>query len=629
MAKKSFFNRIFGTRPEKKEKENEEIPLEQEEKQKPEPEPQMLDPTLLNLPSDHALYKLWRLRKEHADWLPVPILRLANPFSEEEDIVPEDQLEQELDRLGMLVTLTSESRLAEIGFQEEEEGIPGETAGVPIFPEEPEAPETLLSLEEADSGEEEARDILKIEPEKKPEPDLDAQVLVFLTKDELSAWVLVYPPSGNGREVDGAMLVWALREEGVTYGIHNELMDTLPKSDERYFHLFLAARGKGVVHGKDGEVEDMFPRERKQELKVGEFEKVNYAELNLFHNVKVGDVICKISAPVPGKPGRSVLDTEIPAREGKRMVAPQGRNTALSEDGVRLVATKEGHVEFLGQAFHVKPVLEIAGNVDYSTGNINFLGDVHIHGDACSGFTIRAMGNVTIDGVVEACTIEAGGDLVVVKGVKGDNQAVIQVHHNIFAKYLENAFVCVKENLQTDSIINSTIFCDGIIEVCSGRGIIIGGKVWASSEVRANIVGNRSRHPTGIRLGGRPSQDFEYAKLEQKVSWEEEEIERLDRQPDSAAKMKNLPALRMQLAVDQNKLKQLEKQLKEKREAEEARDEDKKVLDEQQDNRRLVCGIAFPETEITIGDASLRLERDVWQCTAMLVKGEVSLLQIQ
>ena len=29
MAKKSFFNRIFGTRPEKKEKENEEIPLEQ------------------------------------------------------------------------------------------------------------------------------------------------------------------------------------------------------------------------------------------------------------------------------------------------------------------------------------------------------------------------------------------------------------------------------------------------------------------------------------------------------------------------------------------------------------------------------------------------------------------------
>ena len=187
----------------------------------------------------------------------------------------------------------------------------------------------------------------------------------------------------------------------------------------------------------------------------------------------------------------------------------------------------------------------------------------------------------------------------------------------------------MKENLQTDSIINSTIFCDGIIEVCSGRGIIIGGKVWASSEVRANIVGNRSRHPTGIRLGGRPSQDFEYAKLEQKVSWEEEEIERLDRQPDSAAKMKNLPALRMQLAVDQNKLKQLEKQLKEKREAEEARDEDKKVLDEQQDNRRLVCGIAFPETEITIGDASLRLERDVWQCTAMLVKGEVSLLQIQ
>ena len=53
------------------------------------------------------------------------------------------------------------------------------------------------------------------------------------------------------------------------------------------------------------------------------------------------------------------------------------------------------------------PALDIPANVDFSTGDINFLGDVCIHGDICSGFTVRAIGNITVGGVVEACTVEA------------------------------------------------------------------------------------------------------------------------------------------------------------------------------------------------------------------------------
>ena len=61
-----------------------------------------------------------------------------------------------------------------------------------------------------------------------------------------------------------------------------------------------------------------------------------------------------------------------------------------------LLASSSGHVEFSGRAFQVKPLLDIPANVDFSTGDINFLGDVCIHGDICSGFTVRAIGNITV-----------------------------------------------------------------------------------------------------------------------------------------------------------------------------------------------------------------------------------------
>lgn len=555
-------------------------------------EPQEVDPYRLELPSDHAIQQLWRIRKREAGWLPVPVLRMEWPAAQQE-LLSEEELKKELSYLEDFVTTTAQKRLEQAQPEEE-------------------------ASEQGQKAEQ--------EPEKKPlkapaSPNLDAQVEVFVASDKLSAWLLVYPPVGKGRELESKMLTTALERNEVTYGVVEELLDSLPENSGRYFRLYLAAQGRRVVDGTDGSIQDMFPRVKKQQLKVGEFERVNYTELNLVHNVKNGDVICKIIEPTSGRPGRTVLGKAIEAKEGKPAVVPRGRNTDLSKDGKCLVAMREGHVEFIGQSFQVKPVLEITGNVDYSTGNINFLGDVHVHGNICGGFVVRAMGSVTVDGVVESCTIEAGGDLTVVKGVKGDHQCVIQVHQNLYAKYLESALVCVKENVQTDSIINSSVFSDGVVEVCSGRGVIAGGKIWAASEVRANIVGTRSRSGTSIRLGGLPSQHFEYERLLHKIARREEEIEKLENQPDGMMKWKTLPDLKMKLSADKNKLKQYEKYLEEDK-SEEAGQEG------QQDSRRLICGIAFPETEITIGDASLRLNSEEWKCTAMLIRGEVTLLRL-
>ena len=93
---------------------------------------------------------------------------------------------------------------------------------------------------------------------------------------------------------------------------------------------------------------------------------------------------------------------------------------------MRLIATQDGHLTFAHEAFQVSPLLEIQGDVDYSTGNIDFSGDVHICGDVRENFTVHAQGTVTVDGLVEAATVEAGGDLVIARGVVGDGRALLK-----------------------------------------------------------------------------------------------------------------------------------------------------------------------------------------------------------
>lgn len=565
--KDTLLSRLFGLGPDDEESGPEVQQETEEQSASPPPGP---DPLQLQLAPEHAVYRLWNLRKEQSGWLPSPIFRLEVPDS----CQVASEVGRELARLQLAVNMAANQRLAE--------AVPKR-------------------------GKETGEDI-------PASPNLDAQAVAFLSNDRMLAWLFAFPPVGQGAELSRETLEKALEEKQVRFGVEEALLDRLPEDPDRYFHLFFAACGKRAEDGKDGYVVDLFPRNAERMVTMDEFNRVDYASLSFVQNVEQGGVICRIIPPTSGVEGRTVLDQEIPAKNGKPATAPKGRNTELSEDGKSLLASRTGHVEFNGRTFQVKPVLEIGGNVDFSTGNLNFLGDVHIHGDICAGFVVRAMGNITVDGVVEACTVEAGGDLVMVKGAQGGNQAVLRASHSIYAKYLENCCVYAKENLQTDCIINCDVYCDGGVEVRSGRGTIIGGSIRAAHEVSARVVGARSECHTDIFLGGLPCQDFDQELLLREINGLQEEMDRVEQQPDSPTKLSRLAKLRMQISLSRMKLEQALKDLE--------------LLGEVQEEpgiRRLVCDVAYAGTSVTIDQAFRRLQQEVRPCLATLVEGEIRL----
>ncbi len=447
-------------------------------------------------------------------------------------------------------------------------------------------------------------------------PPLDALPRFFLSADKLYAWVLVLPPVRGGAPLSREMLSRAMEQEGIVYGIETQTVDRLPHDGRRYFHLFLIARGKPAFDGKNGNIIEHFPREVERILKADEFNQVDYTALNLIHNVKQGEEICRLILPTEGEPGRTVLDQEIPAKGGQAVPLPKGQNTEISEDGASLIASIAGHVEYSGRGFQVKPVMDIPGNVDFSTGDINFLGDVNIAGDVLSGFTVWAMGNVHVDGVLEAgSAVEAGGDLVVVKGIWGDGTTVIRSHRSVFSKYIENSTIHVQENLQADCIVNGNVYCDGEVQVNTGRGVIMGGRIWAAKRILAKTVGSPAECRNLIELSGKPCTHFERALLRKEVKELSAELEKLESQPESQVKTSLLQKIQARISVAELKLKHLENELA----------QEKGVLDDP-DGGRLECGVAYPGTEIVFEREVVRLRNESRQFVATVVNGEIVLM---
>lgn len=568
-----FFNTFLGKMVRKKQVDSQEE--EPQESLSPQETEQAFEETpssyaSLELSHEHPLYRLYDMRTEKSRNTPPPEIEMKGCGE-----LSEDQVRKELMRFRIEMTKAADSRLKE--------------ATPKVSEEEDEAPHL--------------------------EPSIDAQPFIYVSSDRMYAWVFIFPPTGWGKEVDRGLIAEALGKKKVSYGVDEELLEKLPEDYNRYFHLFLIAKGSRAANGDNGYLVDYYLRHVERTPEMDEFGNVDYTSLGAEQNVKKGDLICEAIPPTEGIAGRTVLNQELRCRNGKSVAIPKGKNTEISEDGNKLIASIDGRVEFSGRYFSVRPLLEIPGNVDYSTGNINFIGDVLIRGDVCSGFSVRAMGDIKVCGVVESCEVEAGGDLIVVKGIVGNTETIVRCQHNIYSKYLINCIVHARQNVHTDSIRDSKVYSDGEVEVCSGRGQIVGGQIRAAQGIEAKIVGSVYESPTSLILGGQPYANFEKEILSRSIKEMKEEMERLERQPDSPYRSKRMSKLRLELSVSGMKLNKF--------------DRDKERLEEKLEEKkgcRLRCGTAHPRVSITIEKETVVLDRTYNSCNARLVEGEIFLM---
>lgn len=456
-------------------------------------------------------------------------------------------------------------------------------------------------------------------------PRINARCCIYTSANNMVAWCMLTPPSDPAAKLDKAAIETALQEHNITTGIDAEVVVYLSE-EAPYFQLIPCACGTPVQEGEDGRIVEHYPRQLNKSVKMDERGVADYRALNYMQVISEGDAICDIIAPKAGIAGVRVDGVIAEPHAGKAAVPPAGANTAISEDGTKLLAAKSGHLEFDGNKFLVKLILDIPTDVDYNTGNIDYQGDVHIHGDVRGTFAVKATGNITIDGLVEAATVQAGGDVLISCGVLGDNNALIKSGGNVRAKYIDNCVVYAGKSVFADCIMSSQIYSDESVQVTSGRGAIIGGTVVAAQSIKSRIVGTESGRKTEIELG-----TLTYVKSEKGIDTEElkayvEELKKLEQdiaflkkrqKMEEEDEHKENPRLEAALNRKTVVCARIEDLTTRQQELEELKPDPAKC--------RFEASTVYPPTMLTISGAIWKFEETKNSCVAILNKetGEI------
>lgn len=330
---------------------------------------------------------------------------------------------------------------------------------------------------------------------------ISESVIIKITEDRMTATGVFYPPSTNGKMTDKSNIIDDLKRAGVTYGIDETAIDVF-LNEREYCKEFVLARGTKLREGKEAVFTYYFNTKPSYQPMENEDGTVDFHKLNFVNNVNAGDVLVTLVPADLGEHGRDVTGRDLPPKKIAESRILAGKNTQLEDDGKKLVATMSGHVVLdIDNKVVVSNVLEIAGDVDTSTGDIEYDGNVIIKGNVNTGYRVKATGNIEVDGVVEGATIIAGGDIVLRRGIQGMNKGSLKADGNLMTKFIENASVVVRGRIESGSILHSDVISKSEICVRGRKGLLVGGSVRANVLIEAQSIGSNMGSNTKISVG--------------------------------------------------------------------------------------------------------------------------------
>lgn len=238
-----------------------------------------------------------------------------------------------------------------------------------------------------------------------------------------------YPPKYSSTEI-----INELKNKGITFGIINE---NIEKCNEIYnVEDLLVASGQPVENGEDDMVEVYFKCTSKKEFQVDESGNVDFKSIGKIDGVKKGDILCKKINGKEGKTGKNVYNQVIQPkrRKIKDIIAKEGCEFS---DSNTIISTIDGRPQVKGTVYSVHKVHEIINDVDIKTGNINFVGDVIIHGDIKEGMSVEAGNTIVVHSSVLRANLKAGSDIEV-KGNIISSTLVSGIGYVELIKYIEN-----------------------------------------------------------------------------------------------------------------------------------------------------------------------------------------------
>lgn len=453
---------------------------------------------------------------------------------------------------------------------------------------------------------------------------VDEKISVDVDSDKMSAVMRMYPPSTGGRATSKAHVLEQIARMRVRAGIDEDAI--LMALEERpYCTDIVVARGKLPTPGRDGSIVYHFDTDNTVRPELREDGTVDFFKLNNLHQCTKGQVLAEIIPEEKGENGFDVYGSVLLAREVKKAVFDHGRNLEKSKDGLKLISMVDGHVSLVDRAVFVSDVYSVE-DVGTSTGNIEYHGDVEVKGNVCENFSVKTEGNVYVSGVVEGAVIEAGGNIIIARGMHGQNKGRLKAGGNIIAKFISAAEVEAAGFVEAEQIINAKVSAGTNINADAGKGLITGGKVVAKGVINARNIGSPMGAATIVEIGTDIESKKRLAELQKSVGEKSKTIPQMKKVLEDTTKklkagvrltqdqIKNARMLQVTLADAQAKIQE---ELKEIEKLD-------KLLKNEGPAQIVLRGTMYQGVVVSISGASMTVKKEYTYCRLIKKDGDVA-----
>lgn len=456
-------------------------------------------------------------------------------------------------------------------------------------------------------------------------------IVLIIDKDRLKAYVEISAPEKE----EQACTLEDVEQALIARNIKAFILDNIKEAirPENWGKQFLVAEGKAAQDGVDAEIEFKFPLSGEEARpRIDEKGNADYHELGLINNVKKGQLLVQKIPATSGIAGVNVYGEEIHPRPGKDKPLPRGKNTFADDDNLKLYAAIDGHVSLKENRVIVSPVFEVSGDVDFSSGDLNFLGDIRIRGSVNSGFKVIAAGDIEVGGFIEGAQVIADGDILVKGGITTGAKGIVKAGGTVAARFIENSFVeAGRDVLVREAIMQSQIKAGGSVRVTDKKATIVGGIIQASQEVESKVLGSQLATQTVVEVGVNPHLRNEYLALvrmqtekkalAEKMSQNIQVYQRSGISPDSLSSNKKLALIKL---LDD--FKNLRSELTEI---------EKRIIELEEEFLKIhsarvkASEIVFPGVRICIGQAIYIVNDPIKYSAFILEEGEVKLTSLR
>ena len=224
-----------------------------------------------------------------------------------------------------------------------------------------------------------------------------------------------------------------------------------------------------------------------------------------------------------------------------------------------------------------------------------------------TGYTVKATGDITVNGAVEGATLISGGKIVIKRGMQGMEKGVMRAGGDIISNFIESSKVHASGRIITDAIMHSDVEAADEIIVNGKRGLIVGGKIHSGLKITMKTAGSTMGTQTELEIGIDPTLLERYRCIER-------DMEKISAERDTL--LQNIDILKKRLKsngkLDEDKLTLLKSSAKRVQEigplivqmSEEYDELEEEIESTQNGGRIVISEVAYPGVKMTIANVS-------------------------